>query len=152
MLEVLFASLVLLLTGLALAQALSAGHAQLYANLHQVRAQALLEGLAEEIMALPYDDPDTASTPGPEAGEPDRASFDNKDDFHGFQEPVGTLVEADGTPYPSSYQVFARSVEATYGAHDPGTGGGPVPGLILLIRTIDTDGAVWTLSRFIEEP
>jgi type II secretory pathway pseudopilin PulG len=149
--EVLFAAVLTAVALAALAQALASGQALTYAALHDVRAQTVAESTIEQVLALPYKDPDGPSLAGPEADESTPASFDNADDFDGFTEPAGSLTDVVGNLYPPQYQEFSRAVSAEYGTGSV-DGGTPVPGLIVTVTVTDADGRTWGLTRFIREP
>jgi Tfp pilus assembly protein PilV len=56
----------------------------------------LAQELMEEILSKPFYDPQGASNPGPETGETTRNLFDNIDDYNGYSEPDGGIVDHDG--------------------------------------------------------
>ena len=150
--EVLIASVVLAIAAAALTQAIVAGQVQTSEALRDWRAVSLAEALLEEVLALPYDDPQGASAPGPEAGENSRASFDNCDDFHGFTETAGNLTDATGAAYGQTFQIFSRSVTAAYTTQTPPGLGGPINGLDVTVTVTDDRQTTWSISRFIAEP
>ena len=113
---------------------------------------SLAEALLEEIMALPYQDPEGASSPGAEAGESGRSNFDNADDYHGYTESMGTVVDVAGTSYGTTFARFSRSVSATYSTLTVAPLGDPVDGLSVTVTVQDERGVQWTTSRFIPEP
>ena len=136
---------------LAIFAAILAGQTQMYEAAHAQRAISLAEELTESIMALPYNDPDGPSAPGPELGEATVADFDNADDFHGYVEPAGELADAAGQPYDDEFQLFSREVTAEYGSETvPGLGGAQ-PGLAITVTVTDQRGRSWNLTRFIPE-
>ena len=94
----------------AIALAVTAGQAQALEAMNRMRAVILAEGLMEELLALPYNDPEGASSLGPDAGEANRTEFDNTDDFHGWTEAAGSLADASGIAYPTPFQRFSRAV------------------------------------------
>ena len=105
----------------------------------------------EEILALPYDDPDGPSLPGPETGELVRANFDNADDYHGLSEAPGSVVDLAGALYDASVQDFGRSVEAGYGSEDF-VDLGTISGLTVTVTVQDAVGTQWQLTRFVPAP
>jgi hypothetical protein len=136
----------------AISQAVLAGQMQTYEALHQRRAVELAEALVDEVLHLPYDDPEGASAPGPEAGETGRSLFDNADDYHGFSEAAGSLADASGTLYPASLQDFSRSVSAAY-ANISVTGfDDPLPGLTITATVQDDAGQTWAITRWVAQP
>jgi len=57
----------------------------------------LAQELMEEILAKPFYDPQGASNVGPEPGESNRGRFDNIDDYNGYSEAAGAIVNHDGS-------------------------------------------------------
>ena len=152
LIEVLIASAVLAFAVVAICQAVVAGQMQTYEALHQLRGMALAEAMVEEIQALPYADPEGAADAGPDAGETSRDLFDNADDFEGFEETAGNVVDADGTSYGNAFAHFSRTVTATYGTVTVDDLSGPVTGLTVASTVTDDRGTTWTATRFIPEP
>jgi type II secretory pathway pseudopilin PulG len=65
-------------------------------NAKAVLASALAQELMEDILTMPFADPQTpdALTPGPDAGETaDPRTFDNVDDYDGLYEPPGSFAD-----------------------------------------------------------
>ena len=60
----------------------------------QTMAVSLATEMMEEILSKPFEDPDGASVVGPEGNEPNRAAFDNMDDYHGYAEAAGGVADA----------------------------------------------------------
>ena len=152
LIEVLIASAILATTAAAVANAIMAGQMLTYEALHNQRASALTEALIEEILVLPYIDPDGDVVAGPDAGESARSDFDAADDFHGFSESAGSLADAAGTLLPEGYQRFSRSVTAVYESQTVSGFSDPIPGLTVQVSVQDQQSATWTLTRFISEP
>ena len=150
--ECLLASLMLAFSVVAVSQAVIAGQMQTYAALRQRRAVELAEALMDEVLHLPYDDPQGASTPGPEGGETGRSAFDNADDYHGFSEAAGSLADASGTVYPTAFQTFSRSVTAAYSSVSVTGFADPLPALTVTVTVQDDAGQTWTLTRVICQP
>lgn len=111
--EALIASMILGILAAAAAHALYASTRQAYEAALSRMAASLVEDLLDEIVRLPYADPNGTSSPGPEAGESNRTLFDNVDDYHGYAESAGSAVDAAGIAYPSEYAPLARSVSVT---------------------------------------
>ena len=150
--EVLIASAILAFAVVAICQAVVAGQMQTYEALHQLRGMSLAEALVEEIRALPYDDPEGAESAGPDAGETGRDLFDNADDFDGFSETAGNVVDVDGTSYGDAFDPFARAATATYGTVTVNDLSGPVTGLTVAVTVTDDRGMTWTATQFMPEP
>jgi MSHA pilin protein MshD len=151
LLEVLIASVILSLAVAALSQAIVSGQSHAYDSLHRMRAMALAQSLMEEIIALPYRDPQGTTAAGPDAGENRRDRFDNMDDFHGYTETAGTLADYEGELYDQPYQMFARQVTATYKTTTL-DGHGAVKGLEIRVVVSDARDREWELVRFVPEP
>lgn len=144
------ASAILALAVVALTQAVAAAQMQTVDALHRTRATELADALMEEVLRLPYADPDGSG------GELTRATFDDMQDFNGFTEAAGTISDSGGTAYDSPLQGFSRSVTVV-----PANGGGgisvtgfgnPLVGLTITVTVQDTAGATWTLTRFKAQP
>ena len=154
--ECLLAMAILGMAVAAFSQAFFTGQMQTHDALHRRRAVELAEALMDEILSLPYCDAQDEtcgdSGPGPEAGETNRASFDNVDDFHGFSESAGSLADAAGTAYDALYQDFQRSVTVTTGNVSVTGFADPIPGDTVTVTVQDTAGASWTITRFVAQP
>jgi MSHA pilin protein MshD len=153
--EALAASMILAITVMAVASALMAGAQESYEALHTRRAAELAEALMEEIIALPYCDPedgDCTLSLGPEGGETDRTLFDNVDDFHNYAEAAGAVVDAAGTAYPAEYARYARSVSIAQASLQPAGFAAAVAGVTVTV-TVDLDGrTLATTQRFVAAP
>ncbi len=152
LLECLMAAAVLALAVAAICQAIVAGQMSTYDALYNERAVGLAESLMEEILALPYDDPGGATVAGPEAGEVNRAAFDNIDDFHGYEEDAGEQEDAAGDEYGETFQGFARSVTAAYGNVFVTAFNRNVAGLTITVTVTDDAQRSWSIVRFVPEP
>ena len=151
--ECLIALVVLGVAVVAITQAIVAGQQQTYEGLHHERGMALAEAIMDEILALPYTDPDDGSTTlGPEAGETTRDDFDNADDFHGFSESAGNVADVSGTAYGSLFDLFSRDVAMSYGSETVTGFSAAIDGLTVTVTVTDTRGQTWTVTRFIREP
>lgn len=150
--EALAASVVLGLSVIALTQAVTAGQAQTHQALHSARAVALAEAMMEEVLSLPYRDPEGAVAAGPDSGESARSLFDNMDDYHGLSEPLAGVRDLAGVSYGSEFVRFARSVSCVYTTMSvPGlTSAGP--GLSVRVTVSDDKQGNWTITRFVPQP
>lgn len=148
--ECLIASAILALAVVAVSQAIVAGQMQTVDALHRARALELAEALMDEVLRLPYADPDGTG------GEVGRANFDNLEDFDGFSEAPGAVNDAGGTAYDAPFQTFSRSVSvvpANGGSGISVTGfGNPLPGLLVTVTVHDAAGVTWTVTRFRAQP
>lgn len=150
--EVLIASAIIAFAVAAISQAVVSAQMQTYEALHDLRGMSLAESLVEEAIALPYADPEGASTPGPESGETTRALFDNVDDFHGFTEATGTLTDVAGVAYPTTFSQFSRTTTVAYGPLTIAGFTQSLNGLTVTVTVTDARGSTWTASRFVPEP
>lgn len=150
--EVLLAAVVLSIAVGAITQSISTGHKQTADALHSLRASSLVEALMEEILALPYADPNGVSIGGAEEGETSRAAFDNMDDFDGYSESVGQVKTMAAAAYPSDYADFGRSVTVTYGSVTISALGGTISGVTVVVTVTNSKGRRWSMTRFVPEP
>lgn len=154
MMEVLAATAILAFVTAVITHAVSAGHVQTQDSRHQIRALFLAEALMDEIIRLPYADPDDgAVTRGPEAGESTRAAYDNADDYHGYPaqssiETSSTILDLHGVAYPAVYQGFTRTVSCQYTTQTVSELGGAMDGLLITVNVQDPTGRMWTLTHF----
>lgn len=148
LMETLIASTVLAVCVLAISQLIVAGQMQTYAALHQDRALSLAEAIIEEMVALPYHDPEGGVDLGPDAGESSRADFDNLDDYHGYQETAGHVVDIAGESYGLRFARFSRQV--TCADTTLPVGEVDVPGLLVTV-TVRDGAQTWTVTRFIPQ-
>ena len=88
-------------------------------GINRTLAARLASDLMEQILRLPFHDPndETSYDLGPEAGD-----FDNIDDFDGYAEPQGQVKDVTGAVYAN----FSRDVTCEYHAMSPQ----PAPGSI----------------------
>ncbi len=152
LLEALIAALLLAVVTVAVSQAILASQMQTLDVMHRSRALELAEVLMEEILRLPYDDPDGTSALGPDTGETLRGDFDNVDDFHGFTESAGNVADAAGLTYEESYQVFSRSVSIQSSSTTVPAFVDPIEGLSITVSVQDSLGASWSLQTFCAKP
>jgi len=94
--ESLLASVVLAMAITAITVPFTASARNERADGRRTVAAVLASELLEEIISKPFDDPDGPSALGPEAGEFNRADFDNIDDYHGYDEPAGQIYDGQG--------------------------------------------------------
>ena len=147
--ECLAASSILAFAVLAVVQAVVAGQMQSVDALHRARGLQLAEAMMDEVLRLPYNDPNG----GTESG---RANFDNLADYNGLTEAAGALADSAGVVYASPFQGFTRSVSvvsANGGAGIAVTGlGAALPGLTITVTVQDSAGVTWTLTAFRAQP
>ncbi|MCP4593938.1 MAG: hypothetical protein GY842_24665 [bacterium] len=149
LIEALLATVVLAFTSIAVTQAVVVGQMQTMDALRRARALEMAEALVDEVLRLPYADPNGTG------GEVGRTNFDDVADYHGFSEATGTLSDLSGTAYASPYQGFSRAVTvvaAGGGGISVTEFGDPLPGLVVSVTVQDSAGATWTLTRFKAQP
>ncbi len=152
LMEVMFALLVLSFSVAALTQAIVSGQSHTYEAMHASRAISLAEAMIDEVLSKPYDDPDSDITAGPDTGETDRSLFDCSDDYDGYTEAVGAVLDQTLTAYPELYQNFGRSVTVDYVTESLPDLGGDHNGMSVTVTVTDSNGRTWTVSRFLQEP
>jgi len=152
--ECLIASTILAAAVIAISQSVVAGQMANVQALHNQRAVMLAEALAEEVISLPYNEPDGVQTLGPDAGEMMgvRSTFDNVDDYHGFIEVEDAITDVYGTLYPETYQQFSRRVEVSYTTLDVAGLPLSMSGIVVTVYVTDQDGREWNVTRFVPEP
>ena len=151
LIECVVAMTILPLAVTAIALAITSGQAQALEAMNRTRAAMVAEDLMEEVLALPYNDPDGASNLGPEAGESNRTKFDNADDFHGYTESAGNLIDATGASYPTPIQRFDRSVTCANTSITVTGLGNPIAGLEVTVTVSFSGNPVCTVKRFIPQ-
>jgi prepilin-type N-terminal cleavage/methylation domain-containing protein len=65
-------------------------------GINRTLAASLASDLMEQILRLPFHDPDGGLSLGPESGENTPSEFDNIDDYDGYTEPQGQVKDAAG--------------------------------------------------------
>ncbi|MEZ6085533.1 MAG: hypothetical protein R3E58_16695 [Phycisphaerae bacterium] len=156
--EAMLSASILAVVAVVASQAIVAGQMQTYDALHRQRALTLADSLMDEILRLPYDDPDGESTPGPESGESTRTAFDNIDDYHGFSESgsrtvaAGTLKDATDTAYADPYQFFTQSVTVAANTQSIASLGGSITGQLVTVTISDDSGLSWSVESFVPQP
>jgi len=100
---------------------ISASYQQTRTVSQTTTAVSMAQQLLDEILAKPFADPtDSSTTLGPEADEPNRASFDNMDDYHGYHDTTDP-AQSDAMKTSSgqaitwnSTDIYSRSVQMEY--------------------------------------
>ncbi|UCC96798.1 MAG: prepilin-type N-terminal cleavage/methylation domain-containing protein [Phycisphaerales bacterium] len=86
-------------------------------GIRRTLAASLASDLMEQIIRLPFHDPDdlTSYNQGPEPGETAPATFDNIDDYHGYTEAEGQVKDVAGVVFTDpKYANFSRNVTCEY--------------------------------------
>ncbi len=127
--EVLAASVILAVTVAAITQAILAGQMHTHDALHQARASSLAEATLERVLRLDY------------------AALE---DYDGFAQAAGEIVDVAGETYPPAYQGLSRSVSIEAETLDAAPLG-PRDGRRVTVTIQDERGRSWQLSRFVAE-
>lgn len=151
LIEAMMAMAVLSVAVLAVNHAVVVGQSHTRAGGGSMRAMDLVADLMEEILALPYRDPDGSSSLGPETGELVRADFDNTDDFHTYVEVAGGLTDFAGNLLDSEAQAYGRSVSIVTANQFVTAFNTTITGLSVTVTVTDVNGQVWSLTRFVPE-
>lgn len=150
--EALLASGVLSLAVMAVSHMLVAGQMSTYEALHHRRAISLTEAMIEQVLALPYADPQGDAVLGPDPGESSRTQFDNQDDYDGYVEAIGGVVDAQDQAYPQAFAQFSRSVDIVLASQSVAGFSSPIDGLEITVTVTDDRAMTWRLVRFVPEP
>lgn len=150
--EVLIASAMLAFIASAIMVPFAAGiQNDRFCGVH-TEAIALGQDLMEDILALPFYDPDTPEnlTPGPDGGEFTRATFDNVDDYDGYSESDGVITLAlTGIEPDDVTDGLWREVTATY-IHLPGQdAGNPANACRVTVTVYYNSEEVTSMTRLI---
>ncbi|MEM6552777.1 MAG: prepilin-type N-terminal cleavage/methylation domain-containing protein [Planctomycetota bacterium] len=152
LIEVLIASTILAFVTLAVINAIAAGQQQAIAALDDGRAAALAEATLEEVLALPYTDPDGDTTIGPDSGESNRTDFDALDDYHGWSQAANSITDPASVNYPTTFQALQRSVTVVDRTVTIASLGGDHTGRVVTVTVTDPGGRTVILERFIAQP
>jgi MSHA pilin protein MshD len=146
--EALVAATVLAILTAAVSGALMAGRAQSKLARDTLSASFLAQSLMDEVMRLPFDDPQGYSTMGPDVGET-RATFNNVDDYYNYTDGPGNVPDAGnqlhpitdlaGNALPDAYQGFVRQVSMTAVSTSPTGWNRTLTGLLVTV-TVSRDG------------
>src|SRR5664279_3235713 len=91
--EALVAATILAILTAAVSGALMAGRAQSKLARDTLSASFLAQSLMDEVMRLPFDDPNGYVTMGPDNGET-RPTFNNVDDYSSYTDGPGNVIGA----------------------------------------------------------
>jgi len=113
--EALLAAVILAMAIAAIIVPFTAGAQNEQADARRTLATSLAQEMMEEVLSRPFEDPQGSSEPGPEPEEVSRDQFDNIDDYDGYFEAVGEVVNMDGQVVDDPAAVgLSRQVSATY--------------------------------------
>jgi MSHA pilin protein MshD len=148
--EALLAAAILALAITAITMPFAAGAANEQVDGRQTLAVALAQEMMEEILAKPFDDPQGASSPGPETGETSRNRFDNVDDYHGYTETPGHIADGSGTVITGPAAAgLSRHVTAQYVYVTGQSTSGPATFIRVTVEVRHNNTPVVTLTRLV---
>jgi type II secretory pathway pseudopilin PulG len=138
--EALVAATILAILTAAVSGALMAGRGQSKAARDTLAASFLAQSLMDEIVRLPFNDPQGYTSMGPDPGE-SRATFDNVDDYCGYTDGgTSTFTDLAGNPYPDSYMGFTRTVSMAAISTAPAGWNRTLTGLLITV-SVTKDGS-----------
>jgi len=146
--EALVAATILAILTAAVSAALAAGRSQSKLARDTLSASFLAQTMMDEIMRLPFNDPQGTTTMGPDPGEV-RATFDNVDDYSSYTDGPGNVKDSNGllhpitdiagNAYPDTYQGFVRTITMTAVSTTPTGWNRTLTGLLVTI-SVSKDG------------
>ncbi|HEY4328183.1 MAG TPA: type II secretion system protein [Phycisphaerae bacterium] len=136
--EALIAATILAILTAAVSSALMAGRQQAKLARDTLSASFLGQSLMDEIMRLPFNDPNGVGVMGPDGAET-RPTFNNVDDYCGYTDGPATITDIAGNAYPSTYTGFIRTVSMTAVSTTPSNWNKTLTGLLITI-SITKDG------------
>ena len=105
LIEAMLAAAILVIAVTAIVLPFASGARCQAVDARQTLAVSLAEELLEEVLSKPFeepgdgdDEPEDAANFGPDAGESARGDFTAVDDYHGYTEPAGSIVDPFGDP------------------------------------------------------
>ena len=115
LMESLLAALVLAMTVTAIIMPFTTAARNEQCDGRRTLAVSLAQEMMEEVLSKPFDDPQGPGEVGPEADETGRGSFDNIDDFDGYNESAGNVSDLSGVASTAPEAVgLSRHVTASY--------------------------------------
>ena len=147
--ETLIAIAILAVVTTALSGALSAGRQQTQNARNTVAATLLAQAMMEEILRLPYTDPNGYNNIGPGPLNTSRPLFDNIADYDGYTDGSSTTTDIANNPYPASMQGFTRSVSVTAATMQPTGWSLAVTGQLVQVTVSQNGTTLITLQRFV---
>lgn len=150
--ECLIAMTILSIVVLVTCHTLAAGHEHIHYGDRIATAARLGRDMLEEITSRDYRDAATPTNFSKEPGETARNHFDDADDYPGYTEPAGALIDFAGNAYPVLDQSFSRSVTVTETTQTIADLARDFPGLSVTVTMQAGNGEHWEFKRFIPEP
>ena len=149
--EALLATAILAIISLTISSTLLAGRQQTANAQHTLCASMLARSLMEEILRLPYNDPNGYTTLGPDPGETasNRATFDNQDDYSGYTDGPTGITDLAGNTLPAQFQGYVRTVTMTTVSLSPSGWGRTANGLLVTVTVTYNGQALATEERLI---
>jgi Tfp pilus assembly protein PilV len=152
--EGMLAVVVLAMAAGAMMGPLSASYQQTRTMAQSTTAISMAQQLLDEILSKPFVDPsDLTTTPGPEADEPSRASFDNIDDYHGYHDTTDTTAanaiktSSGQTVAWNSPDTYSRAVTVEYRATPDGPAVAVGDYLVVSVKVTMPHGHEVTVQR-----
>jgi hypothetical protein len=148
--EALIAILILWVAVLGIGYTVTAGHQHMQRTEVGMRSMQLAEDMVQEITAKAYAEPGV-SVLGTDMGEVARSQYDDIDDYHGYSEAAGALLDCHGDSYGEMDSGLSRQVNVVAASHTlPQLG--TVPGKRITVSVYDATNTVWQVVRFVAEP
>jgi MSHA pilin protein MshD len=151
--EALIASVVLAAGVIGISSSIGASYQQTKATEHMATSVALARELMEEISSKPFDDPNGASSLGPETGETSRSLYDNVDDYNGYSDTTDStsasvMTNLSGTALSlGDGEIFTRSVTVSYRKTPGGSTTTSGDFALVTVTVTDPQGRTLTVSR-----
>ena len=155
--EALTACAILAILTAATSGALIAGRAQSQLARDTLDGSFLAQALMDEIMRLPYNDPNGYQVLGPDPLNLTRPTFDYIGNYSGYTDgpgnapnntgAVSTISDLAGNAYPSVYQEFVRTVSMTAVSNTPTGWGRTLNGLLVTVTVTKNGTPMMTLQR-----
>jgi prepilin-type N-terminal cleavage/methylation domain-containing protein len=141
---------------LAIVSTATVGEEHLQESDHVIAAARLARDLLEEISSKAYDDPQQGPSSGPGSDETGpglyRTRYDDIDDFNGYNENFGQIVDSAGKLYPADLQVFKRRSSVRPTTRNLPAIGVTVDGQLVVVTIEDKKKRTWQFTRFIPKP
>jgi len=155
-LEALTAAAILAILTAATSGALVAGRAQSQLARDTLSASFLAQAMMDEVMRLPFNDPNGYTTMGPDPPDTSRGLYNNIDDYSGYTDgnanwagtgATSTMSDFAGNAYPASYQEFQRTVTMTAISSSPTGWGRTLNGLLVTVAVSKNGTTLIQLQR-----